>query len=160
MWVDVRSVVIVGGPTFWMKAGRRIIKGVLMDAGAWWKQMFIRHHFEPGAYARYGYRRRTVKYVQRKIRRFGVDLPLVWSGDTRRMVRLLPTITGTAQKVTVAVPVPRHVNLLGDTRFEITYISQDEAVAIGNFASGRLVERLRRERGKQIIRGMERRGVA
>lgn len=52
-----------------------------------WQRVFAPGHFEPSARGKYGYRRRTAKYEARKKREKGHNVPLVWSGDSRRTVK-------------------------------------------------------------------------
>lgn len=52
-----------------------------------WQRVFAPGHFDPSARGKYGYRRRTAKYEARKKREKGHNVPLVWSGDSRRTVK-------------------------------------------------------------------------
>lgn len=54
------------------------------QAGELWHSRFLPTHFEPGATERYGYRKRTPSYLNRKRNRYGHNKPLVKTGDMRR----------------------------------------------------------------------------
>lgn len=69
--------------------GRNFDRGFRAGLGAaakQWQREFAERHFEPFAAAKYGYRRRTEKYNARKRRRFGHEMPLVWTGTTHEWV--------------------------------------------------------------------------
>jgi len=55
-------------------------------------------HFRRGASARYGYKKRSSRYVKQKRRLTGQAQPLVFSGATREMVQNRFKVTGTATK--------------------------------------------------------------
>jgi len=57
------------------------------NAVKFWQRMFAPGHFEPSARAKYHYRPRTASYEKRKKREKGHNVPLVWSGDSRRTVK-------------------------------------------------------------------------
>ena len=52
-----------------------------------WQRVFAPGHFEPSARAKYHYRPRTASYEKRKKWEKGHNVPLVWSGDSRRTVK-------------------------------------------------------------------------
>lgn len=45
-----------------------------------WQDRYLPLHFTNEAYGRYGFAPRAQVYVERKIKRYGVDRPLVWQG--------------------------------------------------------------------------------
>jgi len=45
-----------------------------------WQDRYLPKHFTNEAYGRYGFAPRAPVYVARKIKRYGVDRPLVWQG--------------------------------------------------------------------------------
>lgn len=55
-------------------------------------------HFQAGAENRYHYQRRRLKYQQRKMRKFGHNRPLVWTGRTEQGLRSNSRITATQYK--------------------------------------------------------------
>lgn len=55
-------------------------------------------HFQRGASKRYGYKKRSTKYVQRKKRITGQAQPLVFSGATKASVQQNANVTGTATR--------------------------------------------------------------
>ena len=66
------------------------LKAIVAEALAWVIKYrhgrILKNHFTASAGGRYHYKRRTAKYVQRKMRKFGHQDPLVWSGDMKRQI--------------------------------------------------------------------------
>jgi len=62
------------------------------------KQHILPRHFEPGAYVRYRYDRRTRTHEERKRRRFGHNRPLVFRDNLRPIVLGRAIATGTAHR--------------------------------------------------------------
>jgi len=58
----------------------------LLAAARLWHEKFLPMHFREGASGRYGYRKRSVKYMIRKRRRRGHSRPLVWTNQMREML--------------------------------------------------------------------------
>jgi len=68
------------------KAVRQAVSRGLLAAARLWHRKYMPMHFREGASQRYGYQRRTVKYMIRKRRQKGHSRPLVWTGEMRRML--------------------------------------------------------------------------
>lgn len=62
---------------------RQVNRGMLER----WRDRFLPLHFEGGASQRYGYRPRTSRYVARKRRMVGHNIPLVLTGRLRDTIR-------------------------------------------------------------------------
>lgn len=81
-------------------AFNRAKKGAFQKAGEHWHRAFRKRHFHPMAYREYGYTPRKGdelpfgtkqfwrSYTGRKLRKMRHRLPLVWSGETRRLSRM------------------------------------------------------------------------
>lgn len=67
----------------------------------------MREHFQPGAIAKYGYAPRSAAYQRRKKRLYGHNLPLVYTGNTRRTILSQRTIVATARyaRLTMRIPI-------------------------------------------------------
>lgn len=56
----------------------------------WWRDK-LPEHFKPSAMSKYGYEKRTEKYMERKWKKMSHHDPLVWTGETRdKMLRTFP----------------------------------------------------------------------
>lgn len=109
-------------------------------------------HFQGGATSRYGYRQRTARYTQRKRRKYGHSIPLVYTGGTRDAIRQNTKITATRNggrlKSRGRFPMKEAM------RSEIEIITRDERDELAAFALNRYVKkagekRFRRQRRKK-----------
>lgn len=74
------------------------------DRGQFWHKTFRKRKFTLEAMSRYSFQPRTKGYNRRKMNKFGIALPLVFSGVSRALSGM-GTITATKNRVTVQMPV-------------------------------------------------------
>jgi len=76
-------------------AGRVAIKA----AGDYWHRQFKKNHFQAFAAAKYGYKRRTWRYEERKMREHpeSQGRPLVFTGESERRAMASDTVNATAK---------------------------------------------------------------
>lgn len=94
------------------RARKRVMKGVFHAIGVKWTEEMLPQHFKVAAAARYGYAKRTEKYLARKYREKRSATPLVYSGllkhsllDFKQRVMSFPT------RVTVRLVGPSYLNI-------------------------------------------------
>ena len=63
---------------------RYILSDAWEHAGAFWHRNILPKHFTTAGAAEYGYAKRTKNYMIRKARKQGHQVPMVWSGATRK----------------------------------------------------------------------------
>ena len=119
-------------------------RNVLREAHEEVGRVFLRElqpkHFQPGAAARYGYRRRSEKYLKRKRQLAqrgqaieGGRTDLVLSGLLRRAVTQFAQVRGFPTRATVSAPLPSYVPVRRRTLKlppmfeEATRLREDEA---------------------------------
>ena len=68
------------------KAFERGLKSGIKAAAEFWRRQMAPDHFNSGAVGRYQYRPRSKKYMERKQNKFGHQYPLVFTGDSKRMI--------------------------------------------------------------------------
>lgn len=98
------------------------------NAVKFWQRMFAPGHFEPAARSKYGYLPRTAAYERRKKRIKGHNVPLVWSGDSRRTVKTrfaTPTVSKSSKKGQFRARLNLGVKLYG-RQGELTETTQAE----------------------------------
>lgn len=74
--------ILANPPSGWKKVKAKAYK----DGARAWHTKFAAGHFELGAYRKYGYRKRTKSYNQKKLREKKHLKPLVWDGKVRHDV--------------------------------------------------------------------------
>ena len=133
----------------------RIVKKSLRFALLTWRRTILPQHFTVAGARKYGFRRRTRKYLEAKMRKRGHVRPLVSSGESERRSRR-SRITTTAFKGVATINAPalnfRPKGGRIDMRDEVTRLTQqDERKMFGAFRK-RFHERLRRLRGTRKTR--------
>lgn len=121
-----------------------IMQHGLMRVIEHWHSEMLPRHFAPGASARYGYKKRSAKWLKRKraLARVGLaagtgELDLVFRGMLREHVTTMATFQATATRATVSMRGRAFVQLnLKSTRQpdyvrEITDTTGDERSALG-----------------------------
>lgn len=83
-----------------------------------WHSKILPKHFEFGAYAAYGYKKRKVLYDMRKSRLRGHRSPNVWTGKLRRdMLKTLPPIRHKAKQSWIFFSgLPRYTYILSGSQ--------------------------------------------
>ncbi len=88
--------------------GRREVNNIVKlcwhDVGLHWHQKFRPRHFSAAAWSLYRYKPRSRRYWFRKMKKTGQGLPLVFSGESRRLSQNAQ-ITSTFKGVRIAMTV-------------------------------------------------------
>ena len=140
-----------GAPDQVFKDVRPAINAAMEAAIEHWHAGMLKRHFEGGAEQRYGYKPRTKKYLVRKLRVKGHNLPLVWSGTLRtsvlrrielRSLKSRPEATGRMKApryvyMTPSLMYKHHlakeiVTTTADEAAELAKVTDDEATRILN----------------------------
>ena len=100
---------ITGGPKQMIKALPAVMKEALKAALLHWHAKQLPKHFEPGAAYRYRYQRRSDKYRNRKLRQFGHDRPLVYTGNMMRQIMRIVSISGTSKVARAGLRGPHYL---------------------------------------------------
>lgn len=126
--------------TYHGEVGRReygkATKAAFEAAGRLWHQKFRPKHFTKAGAREYGYAPRTRAYTERKFKKFGHRLPLVFTGETRNLARNRK-IKATGKMMRVIINAPR-LNEPGrgkrkiNMRDEMTRVSTRERRAMVN----------------------------
>jgi len=82
--------------------------------GIFWRKEIFHQHFEQAYQDEYLYRARNREYLQRKLRKFGHQDPLVYTGVARRTVMAAYEIKASAKHVSVKMPSPEAWKLSQD----------------------------------------------
>ena len=82
-----------------------VLKPAWEAVGAYWHRHMLPKHFTEQGAREYHYAKRTRNYQKRKRREKGHNLPLVWSGESRRMSRTR-NVKATFKGVKVLVRAP------------------------------------------------------
>lgn len=91
----------------------------------------------PGA-GGYHYARRTAKYQERKLRKYGHNLPLVYTGAFRATIQSAATITKTANSATLKSHCPHFIRLRNKREAEA--VSEREKIELTQWYGRRYVE--------------------
>ena len=71
-----------------------------------WHADYTARHFVAAAESRYGYKRRGYRYTHNKLRAYGHRLPLVESGESRRMIRAFVAIVKSPRQARAIMRAP------------------------------------------------------
>lgn len=112
-------------------------------------------HFEFGAFAKYGYKKRTRKYQIQKARRFGTTAPLVRTGALRAAILRNAKVTATANKAELKSKGEKTAQLMSQYRTELeTFTPEEERSNAESFRDKFIVlasdPSLRRKRRKKV----------
>ncbi len=126
------------------------VKRMLGVVGLEWHRNTIPGHFDESASAKYGYRKRTVKHRQEKMRKYGHQRPLVFHGPLSAMVMRLARINPTGKGVRVTMKGPRYLHQRRkdqrqpDKAAELTKTTNRELVAISSSLKKHIKAELRK----------------
>lgn len=99
------SVRLVGGEQATLRGANDALTQAQTKGALFHFENFLPLHFTHAGAARYGYRKRQLKYERQKRRRFGHTYPLVFSGESQRQAlsgaRIMATPKGARSMVTV-----------------------------------------------------------
>jgi hypothetical protein len=122
------------------------VKATLQEMVDQWHNETLPGHFTPAAVARYGYRKRTKKYMIQKAKKRGNQNPLMWTGDLRRQAMRRAKITGTSKSATATMTTPWYTTkrFKGNATYadEMTAVALPEAQQMAIEMQHKLVERL------------------
>lgn len=88
---------------------RLAVKAALGDVGLRWHRNTLPGHFTPAAASRYRYRKRGEKHEAEKLRKFGHNRPLVFTGALAAQVMRLARVTSTGKGVRIVMKGPRYL---------------------------------------------------
>lgn len=127
----------------------------------WWK-LYLPQHFGDQAQRRYGYARRSGQqfnarprkgsYQAKKLRAFGHQRPLEFTGEAKRQALASPRITSTRDKVTIRLPRKFNWRATGSQvrmADEIRAVRPDELRDLKLFLAKQIRESLRLSGAKQ-----------
>jgi hypothetical protein len=131
----------------------KMLKAAFLVAGRHWHRRMRPEHFTRGAFQRYAgiYRARGKAYAKKKaaaLKKRGkpYNLPLVYTGESRRATATNKTITGTSKGVTIRMRAPG-LNWRGkgekvNKRRELTFISDREGRTLVRIIDGVMEKKL------------------
>ncbi len=120
------------------------VKAALGAVGLDWHRKTLPDHFKPGAESRYRYQRRTPKHLADKLKQFGHQRPLVFTGTLAAEVQRLARITSTGKGVRVVMKGPKYLYMRRrdqkqpDKAKELTATTRKELTGIGRSLHDRL----------------------
>lgn len=149
------QVTLSGWPAKPRRGMAMAMKSTLIGGALAWHRRFLPMHFRSGAASKYGYKRRSKRYITRKVKKVGTAAPLYFTGLLRRQVRRTPRQSGTAKRGRIAMTVPWYAGLkirtrnAPDIRAEILKIVRSEENRLVRAMETKLAEALNRVRGKR-----------
>lgn len=111
VYVSISGMTIDSGPGAIKRGMSKVVKEVLKDAVRFWHAKIRPRHFKAGAGRRYGARRRSHKYQQRKQQIRYHNLDNVWSGLFRRLSGKAIQPTGTSRRMSGRMEAPWYVRM-------------------------------------------------
>jgi len=124
------------------------------EIGEVWHKKYLRRHFQLSAFREYGYAKRSKRYEQRKLKRFGHMRPLVYTGRMQRALTGSALVRSSARGVTVRMTGPKwlkgFMSMLGrygtgpDKAKEVTTISEREGNELAAMAGDILTRKMER----------------
>jgi len=121
--------------------------------GLFHKRQHVEKHFTPAGAAEYGYAPRSRKYTEKKRRKFGHDLPLVFTGQLKANCRV-PEIRATSKGVKVVLRGSQKANLRNprsraNMADELRVVSDAEAVRLAREKDRAMARKIRAARGTE-----------
>lgn len=152
--------VVIDGEAIWGNARgiKPYVKATLQDAVRYWHRKYIKRHFRSGAAERYGYKKRSAKYVRRKLRAKHHSSPLVWTGRTRDSVSSHIRVSGTAKQATGRMVAPWYIKMVPSTRNapnlgdEIARTTEQEERDVRRYMERVFAERIRKHRTRKVVK--------
>jgi hypothetical protein len=121
--------------------------------GLFHKRHHLAKHFTAAGAAEYGYARRAAGYTAEKRRRFGHELPLVYTGALRAEVLSSREIRATAKGVKVILRASkanfRNPKGHAHPAAELRQVSEREAATVAKEKDREMARRIKRARGRQ-----------
>lgn len=144
---------------------REVLRTAWADCGQEWHKKYLPRHFRRGADTRYGYRKRTDKYLQRKTRdaRRGRAIeqgltPLVYSGQLRRTLTQSATIRSFPSRFKVEMTSPTYAPQRQRSDRQPPLIEEafrlrdEEQEQLANFLADRITHHNERVRHRRRVR--------
>lgn len=129
--------------TVTVRTHARIVRDVLKESMVDHLEHRMPGHFEQGAERKYNYRKRSSKYLKRKLRKVGHQIPLVYTGRTKRdLIASKHRITGTQHKARLYYR--NYFPLKNDQRIEIEKVLLSEVRDIAKFVARRYAQECRK----------------
>lgn len=148
-------------------------------AGQYWHKVILPKHFAMGAYQEYGYKARSTRrpkrsdrpssrlsYVAAKQRYKGHQLPLVWSGELKRLTERIRDVRSDSKGARIVLHGPRYLWAYRkdlnqpDKAAELQAISQRDAEAIAAVMDRFLSAELGRPGGPAMGEGHQGEGLS
>lgn len=141
-------------PTLGKRVFNNAVKESLHDMASEWHDEMLPEHFTEAGAQKYGYYRRKGQgldrsgkafqrsYTAKKLRMFGHEKPLVFTGEGQQLARLR-RIRATSKQATVVLPSKfnfRHAKSRINMREELTAITQGEIDTLRGLAERRCAE--------------------
>lgn len=149
MPVEIRgSINYVGSPDHTAKIFRPILKEELQNVIRFWHKDMLPNHFTTTAVNRYGYQKRSKKYMIRKARKFGHQRALVFSGEMERQVTRMIRVSGSSKRARGRLSGPRYLFAYRkdvgqpDKAADLTAVTQEEVLTMAKFLDQKMTKRL------------------
>lgn len=108
--MPLRGVITyVGSPEATAKELKKSVKEELIKIIEFWHKKYLPRHFTTAGGRDYKYQPRSKKYMIRKARRFHHQLPLVYTGDLKRMLSRTIKITTTSKGAKGSLMGPQYL---------------------------------------------------
>jgi len=149
------TITYINDPTIQKKQFEKVLRKALKTAGEFWRDQLLKGHFTPSGAIKYGYQKRTPKYQSRKQRQKGHRVPLVWSGETRRMALRQSKPRRTIKGIKVRIPTPDYLRYkpkgwVDPLKDELVRVTQNEANNLANIVGIEQEKGLMKIRKKRI----------
>jgi hypothetical protein len=156
--IKVKYTGAIPGVTMSQREWNDIQRGVWGAVGRYWHVHFRDKHFTRAGAAEYGYQDRSAAYQRRKAKTYHHQIPLVFTGESRRRVRtarVVPFATANRVGVRVRMSAPalnfRRSAKSPDMREELTTISEGEGRELSRLHRRGTEAGLRQFRGRRTV---------
>ena len=152
------TITFVGDADVTQKELRAALKPELEEVGKFWHDRLFPGHFRTGAAGKYKYAPRSFKHSERKRKRFGHSLPLVFTGDLREQVTRMAKISSTAKGARVTLVGPKYLYMYRksygqpDKAAELTAVTKLEVRAMARLLDRRLTKRLNEVKQSRTVK--------
>lgn len=94
-----------------VKAFKSAVVKANVAVGEYWRNNILPIHFTKTGFVRFFYQPRTAKYQYRKLRKYGHENPLMFTGEAQREIMSKYSIKASPKYISVKLPRPRVFNL-------------------------------------------------
>jgi hypothetical protein len=129
----------------------------MLNTAEMWHRTMLPKHFRASATSEYQYRRRSKKHLRQKRKRVGHEIPLVYSGDMKRMLTRRSKVGGTAKRVSVTMSGPRYLYMrrkntrMPDMAGEITSTTKAEERKLMSHLDRRVERRIKAIKDRETV---------